>query len=727
MPFVRTIFVFLATLFVQSSATTVQELWSFPPAPDGAITMYAGNTYKVEWGRDLKGSVKMYCPTCDPENANLWLTNGDDSSIAVLIARGLNLSTTFSTPWKATRPPTKPDSTDSYTFRFISSLENFIKKHEEISSSGFILKDSPKVQTSILPALTFTSTSTSTLATTSTVPSTSDASSMTTVIIGSTHTETTATSTSTTTTSPSHESGLSVAATAGIGAGAGVIAIALFALAFCCYRRKQHHQAHPPSGPYIPMTSIMHHASGSGKGSSRITAPEISGHGSQVGLLAMPTQGNRNVKTTFTKSLPRKPVSTPLHSSANHAIQSASGKAKGSHHTSFLQVNAHHPPFNPFSGSPSTLQVPHPAMHSVSQPRKFSLPSGERVTAYPSATAPKIGNHYPDYLVVAHPAPVNQHASPRAAPNTVPYSPQQAPEMRKQKSGGSMKPNAKASNTGVMITQGTGRSDLQEHAIRGQRTVEPIPISHAPTKQWQAPKQSKPRRRHQEDAAPPQHRQATHGADGHQMGIEKLAHNTKGKSPAHAKAAARGKGVTSPAHTSPRTPSRHTPAANTSRVAAAVGMVEMGRANEKMGAMEEDIKAMEEEMGAMKEDMEELGETMEKGIRERDDDERDDDENNDERDNDKSNDERDDDERDDDESNDDQSVDERDDDKSDDDDGNSDEREGDESNDDERSDDERSDDDGSDEERSDEERSDEERSDEERSDEERSDEERDND
>ncbi|KAI1266896.1 hypothetical protein F5Y18DRAFT_351642 [Xylariaceae sp. FL1019] len=266
---IRLFFTFISVACL-SLGSYVQDDWLSPQASE---SWYTGETYTVAWDSDLQSWFGDYCPACDTQNVDLWLTGS--GSNYYLVKAGINVESTTSCPY------TVPDGfeTDKFVFRFIPSGVKWQNGGEEISGALFYIRVSPTTTSSSESSTASPSTSTiedspasTTEGSTTTIDTASSTSPAVAAGSSSSPTEsasasasesasptssTTSASTADSTGAPTSTSsdsttGLSIGAKAGVGVGAAAGVIALIVLSFLFARRQRQSKAAPPPTAYAP-------------------------------------------------------------------------------------------------------------------------------------------------------------------------------------------------------------------------------------------------------------------------------------------------------------------------------------------------------------------------------------------------------------------------------------------------------------------------------------------
>ncbi|KAI0201426.1 hypothetical protein F4808DRAFT_126429 [Astrocystis sublimbata] len=225
-----------------SIAETVQDDWVFPQKPDYSTTVQLDKEYTIQWTSALSTWFPNYCPDCDPNSVDLWVTGaGSDQH---KLASGVNVTSSTSIAWTARVPTNELQHSASWVLRFIPSGEDPSSSKEEISSSIFLINNPDTSSSSTTRAsspTTTSSTTTSSATSASTKPTTTSSA---TGGAGSSTTDDPPSSDTTCRPSlhhkcPTHSSsGLTTGAKAGIGIGVAVGAILLFGLGWFIARRQ---------------------------------------------------------------------------------------------------------------------------------------------------------------------------------------------------------------------------------------------------------------------------------------------------------------------------------------------------------------------------------------------------------------------------------------------------------------------------------------------------------
>jgi hypothetical protein len=72
---------------LQTWNQTVQDDWTAPAAPDGSTPLQTGTKFTLLWKSGLQNSFETYCPECDTEKLDLWITNFNGTKYASKIGR----------------------------------------------------------------------------------------------------------------------------------------------------------------------------------------------------------------------------------------------------------------------------------------------------------------------------------------------------------------------------------------------------------------------------------------------------------------------------------------------------------------------------------------------------------------------------------------------------------------------------------------------------------------
>ncbi|KAL2832245.1 hypothetical protein BJY01DRAFT_253955 [Aspergillus pseudoustus] len=162
--------VLLSTLLLTplAAAQTVQDLWTFPKAPDFTTNITVGTTVEVRWKPLLNETFGLYCTECDITDVDLWATGKD---ISRLLEAGINIQTTQSYQWKVTFDASDVKSSPAFALRFLPAGAKWDGTGgQEVSSPQFNI---------LAAASSSSSSSTTPSASTMETPSTSSSSSST--------------------------------------------------------------------------------------------------------------------------------------------------------------------------------------------------------------------------------------------------------------------------------------------------------------------------------------------------------------------------------------------------------------------------------------------------------------------------------------------------------------------------------------------------------------------
>jgi hypothetical protein len=71
---------------------TVQDDWTAPAAPDGSTPLQSGTKFTLLWKFGLQNNFKTYCPSCDTQKLDLWITNFNGTKYTSKIGREYSLA-----------------------------------------------------------------------------------------------------------------------------------------------------------------------------------------------------------------------------------------------------------------------------------------------------------------------------------------------------------------------------------------------------------------------------------------------------------------------------------------------------------------------------------------------------------------------------------------------------------------------------------------------------------
>ncbi|KAH9866307.1 hypothetical protein J1614_008873 [Plenodomus biglobosus] len=127
---------------------SVQDDWTAPAAPDGSTPLQSGTKFTLLWKSGLQNSFPQYCPLCDTEILDLWITNFNGTKYTSKIGRGINLSTTSSYDWDVNIASSAFSENDFWVFRFTfhDSTDPYT---QQISSPGFQISGLVKVSSTV--------------------------------------------------------------------------------------------------------------------------------------------------------------------------------------------------------------------------------------------------------------------------------------------------------------------------------------------------------------------------------------------------------------------------------------------------------------------------------------------------------------------------------------------------------------------------------------------------
>ena len=79
-------FVILAALSILSArAQVVQDDWLAPALPDYSTTITIGDTFDIQWTKNLWSWFAQYAPDANVTDVDLWITTSDSDDEQILI------------------------------------------------------------------------------------------------------------------------------------------------------------------------------------------------------------------------------------------------------------------------------------------------------------------------------------------------------------------------------------------------------------------------------------------------------------------------------------------------------------------------------------------------------------------------------------------------------------------------------------------------------------------
>lgn len=277
-----------------ASCGSPQDEWTFPSLPDYSSSVNDGETYTFRWTSKLQTHFTKWCPGCDPENVDVWLTGGSGSTFTKhKVSSSIDVINSRSFVW--TVGTSGPSGIEYWVLRF-TTPGGYLDGQQEVSSPIFKIKRSSSKSTSISENSFPTATRFVTVGTPIFVPVTSssisEASQSNTAISTASGTESAPSDPSNTSTNEAVgdiKSKLTTGSIVGIAA-AVVIAVLLIALAvlgYCCYKQRrnrprdaagQHnHQLEPV--PRVQNPQPTHSAAGhSTLIRARLSSPHAANH-----------------------------------------------------------------------------------------------------------------------------------------------------------------------------------------------------------------------------------------------------------------------------------------------------------------------------------------------------------------------------------------------------------------------------------------------------------------
>ncbi|KAL3446316.1 hypothetical protein BJX65DRAFT_279389 [Aspergillus insuetus] len=215
-----------------AAAQTVQDLWTFPEAPDFTTNITLETTVELRWQPDLNEVFGIFCTECDITDVDLWATGTNTSG---LVKSGINLKNTHSYRWTVTTfDDSDVKSSPAFNLRFIPAGAKWDGTGgQEVSSPQFnILAAASSSSSSSSSSTTPSASATETPSTPSSSPTSSTSSAAATESAEATETtdETTTPASSTTPdATPTDNSAVGVQRSAGVVA-LGTIVIGTFIL-----------------------------------------------------------------------------------------------------------------------------------------------------------------------------------------------------------------------------------------------------------------------------------------------------------------------------------------------------------------------------------------------------------------------------------------------------------------------------------------------------------------
>ncbi|KAI8939138.1 hypothetical protein NX059_004972 [Plenodomus lindquistii] len=134
-------FFWIATLLpLRIWCQTVQDDWTAPAAPDGSTPLQSGTKFTLLWKPNLQNWFQTYCPLCNTQKLDLWITNFNGSKYTSKIGRGVDITETTSYDWNVNIASNAFSGNDFWVFRF-TFFDSDDPYTEQISSPGFRIND----------------------------------------------------------------------------------------------------------------------------------------------------------------------------------------------------------------------------------------------------------------------------------------------------------------------------------------------------------------------------------------------------------------------------------------------------------------------------------------------------------------------------------------------------------------------------------------------------------
>lgn len=141
--------ILVSVLFpLQIWCQSVQDDWTAPAVPDGSTSLQSGTEFTLLWNSGLKNSFQQYCPLCDTEKLDLWITNFNGTKYTSKIGRGINLNTTSSYDWDVNIASSAFSEKDFWVFRF-TFYDSTDPYTQQISSPGFQISGLVKASSTV--------------------------------------------------------------------------------------------------------------------------------------------------------------------------------------------------------------------------------------------------------------------------------------------------------------------------------------------------------------------------------------------------------------------------------------------------------------------------------------------------------------------------------------------------------------------------------------------------
>jgi len=81
----RNFFVFAALSIPSTQAQVVQDDWLAPALPDLSTTITIGETYDIQWTKNLYSWFPQYAPSANITDVDLWITTSESADEQILI------------------------------------------------------------------------------------------------------------------------------------------------------------------------------------------------------------------------------------------------------------------------------------------------------------------------------------------------------------------------------------------------------------------------------------------------------------------------------------------------------------------------------------------------------------------------------------------------------------------------------------------------------------------
>ena len=84
--YISAVLIGVCILFARAQVT-VQDEWLAPALPDFSTTITIGETYDIQWTKELYTAFPQYAPSANVTDVDLWITTSDSDTCQILIQR----------------------------------------------------------------------------------------------------------------------------------------------------------------------------------------------------------------------------------------------------------------------------------------------------------------------------------------------------------------------------------------------------------------------------------------------------------------------------------------------------------------------------------------------------------------------------------------------------------------------------------------------------------------